>query len=190
MTAVVENEKETDPPSGTRKRPSAGRVVLALTAVAAVAAVTFGTLWVVTLTDGSRRLAEERDVVLAAAQQSAISLNTLDYRSADAGIDQWEKASTGSVLDEFHSNRDQYAKLVTDAKRSTQATATDAAVSELDDRSGVARVLVGVDVTVTPDGQAPVMTRQRLQLEMTRTPDGWKVSKLSPIRTPGTTEQG
>ena len=41
-----------------------------------------------------------------------------------------------------------------------------------------------VDVTVTPEGQAPAVTRQRLQMEMTRTPSGWKVSKLSPVRAP------
>jgi Mce-associated membrane protein len=45
-------------------------------------------------------------------------------------------------------------------------------------------VLVAVDVTVTPEGQAPAVTRQRLQLEMTRTPAGWKVSLLSPVRLP------
>ncbi len=51
-------------------------------------------------------------------------------------------------------------------------------------RAGVARVLVGVDVQVRPEGQEPVLTRQRLQLEMTRTDQGWKVSKLAPVRGP------
>ena len=98
----------------------------------------------------------------------------------------WEQSSTGPALDEFRQNRAAYAKAVTDSKRSTVATVPDAAVSELDERAGVARVLVGVDVTVTPDGQAPVVTRQRLPLEMTRTDGGWKVSKLNPVRSPTT----
>jgi Mce-associated membrane protein len=28
------------------------------------------------------------------------------------------------------------------------------------------------------------VTRQRLQLEMTRTDDGWKASRVAPVRTP------
>jgi Mce-associated membrane protein len=104
----------------------------------------------------------------------------------DAGLDLWQQSSTGSVLTEFQQNRDQYAKLVQDSRRTTVATAPDAAVTELDEHAGVARVLVAVDVTVTPEGQPSAVTRQRLQMEMTRMPDGWKVSKLSPVRSPTT----
>jgi Mce-associated membrane protein len=45
-------------------------------------------------------------------------------------------------------------------------------------------VLVGVDVKVVPQGQDPVVTRQRLQLEMTRTDTGWKASRLAPVNSP------
>lgn len=120
------------------------------------------------------------------ARQAAINLNTLNYKDVDNGLNLWEQSSTGSVLDEFRQNRAEYAKAVADSKRSTVATVTDAAVTELDERAGVARVLIGVDVTVTPDGQQPALSRTRLQLEMTRTDNGWKVSKLSPVRSPTT----
>ncbi len=159
-------------------------VALAALVVAALAALVFGGLWAQEATSSSLALARDRDAVLVDAKQAAINLNTLDWRNVDAGLALWERSATGDVLAEFQQNRAQYAKAVADAKRSTTATAPDAAVSELDDRAGVARVLVAVDVTVTPDGQAPVVTRQRLQLEMTRTPSGWKVSRLSPVRSP------
>ncbi len=162
------------------------RVLVVGVAGAAVVALVFGVLWVLALSSGSLALARDRDAVLVDARQAAINLNTLDYRNVDAGLDLWQQSSTGSVLAEFQQNRDQYAKLVQESKRTTVATVPDAAVTELDERAGVARVLVAVDVTVTPDGQPPAVTRQRLQMEMTRTPDGWKVSKLSPVRTPST----
>lgn len=155
-------------------------------AVAALVALLLGALWVLALTSGSLALARDRDAVLVDARQAAINLNTLDYRHADAGLDLWRQSSTGSVLAEFQQNGDQYAKLVQESKRTTAATVPDAAVTELDEHAGVARVLVAVDVTVTPDGQPPAVTRQRLQMEMTRTPEGWKVSKLSPVRSPTT----
>jgi Mce-associated membrane protein len=123
--------------------------------------------------------------VLGAAQQAAVTLNTLDYHNAPAGLDAWMAASTGQTLDAFTKQRDDYIKVVTNFKRVTTAKATDLAVTELDDRAGVARVIAGVDVTVTPEGQKPVLIRQRLQLEMNRTPDGWKVGRLAPVRNPG-----
>ncbi|GAA4706276.1 hypothetical protein GCM10023215_53110 [Pseudonocardia yuanmonensis] len=171
-------------PSGGR-RFGGPRALQVAAAVAVVAAIVFGVLWLTTLLSGERKLAEARDDVLVAARQSAISLNTLDWHDVDGGLDRWEQTSTGAVLDEFRTNRAQYAQFVAQSRRTTTATVSDAAVSELDDRAGVARVLVGVDVTVTPDGQQPIPTRQRLQLEMTRTDAGWKVSKLAPVRAPG-----
>ncbi|NMI01141.1 hypothetical protein [Pseudonocardia acidicola] len=167
------------------RRPSAVRLLTVLVALAGVVAIVLGTLWVLASNDDSLKLAAARDQVLVEAQQAAITLNTLDYKNVDPGLDRWEQVSTGSVLDEFRTNRAQYAKFVTDSKRTTQATVSDAAVSEIDARAGVARVLVGVDVNVQPEGQSPVLTRQRLQLEMTRTDQGWKVSKLAPVPTPG-----
>lgn len=173
-------------PAPPRRRFTPRGLLIALVAVAAVAAIVLGVLWVLAVSASSLTLARDRDAVLVDARQAAINLNTLDYREVQRGLDLWEQSSTGPVLQEFQQNRDAYAKAVTDAKRATQATVPDAAVAELDDRAGLARVLVAVDVTVTPEGQAPVVTRQRLQLEMTRTPNGWKVSGISPVRSPST----
>ena len=184
-STIPEPDTRSEEPDPRRRRFGGPRALQVAAAVAVVVAIVFGALWLTVLLSGSRTLAEERDTVLVAARQSAISLNTLDWHDVDGGLDRWEQTSTGAVLDEFRTNRAQYAQFVAQSKRTTTATVSDAAVSELDDRAGVARVLVGVDVTVTPDGQQPIPTRQRLQLEMTRTDDGWKVSKLAPVRAPG-----
>ncbi len=166
--------------------PTLRRVLVTAVVLAALAAATFGALWAFAATSGSLELARDRDAVLVDARQAAINLNTLDYRNAAAGLDRWQQSSTGQVLTEFEQNRDQYAKLVQEARRATVATVPAAAVTELDELAGVARVLVAVDVTVTPEGQAPAVTRQRLQMEMTRTPSGWRASLLSPVRAPTT----
>lgn len=175
-----------DAGSATTRPRTVRRALTVAFALATLAAVVLAVLWVLTLTSLSLALARDRDAVLVDAKQAAINLNTLDYRNVDAGLDLWQQSSTGAVLAEFQQNRDQYAKLVQDSKRTTVATVPDAAVTELDEHAGVARVLVAVDVTVTPEGQPAAVTRQRLQMEMTRTPDGWKVSKLSPVRSPTT----
>lgn len=171
---------ETAPP----RRITPRRALAVAVAVAAVAAVVLGTLWALALNSSSLALGRDRDAALVAAKQSAVVLNTLSYKDPNAGLDQWEQVSTGQILDEVRQNRDAYAKAVGDSKRSTVAGVPDAAVGELDERAGIARVLVDVDVSATPEGGKSVESRLRLQLEMTRTDAGWKVSKLSPVRTP------
>ncbi|MET0190766.1 MAG: hypothetical protein ABW212_17325 [Pseudonocardia sediminis] len=176
------------PPSPEAPTAPPGRLARALpiaSVVAALLALVFGALWLISLNSDSVSVASDRDAVLRDARQAVLNLNTLDFHNAQGGLDLWIQSSTGSVRDEFEKNRDAYAQLVTQQKRTTSATIADAAVGELDDRAGVARVLVGVDVTVTPEGQQPTVTRQRIEAEMTRTDDGWKVSALDPLLTPG-----
>jgi Mce-associated membrane protein len=166
-----------------RARPSPTRVLAVLVALAALVAVVFGTRWGLAVTDEDRELARTRETVLVDARQAAINLNTLDSANVESGLDLWEQSSTGTVLEEFQRNRAQYAQFVAQSGRTTEASVVDAAVAELDVRAGTARVLVGVDVVVRPQGEEPVLTRQRLQLEMARTETGvWKVSKIAPVR--------
>jgi len=181
MTVVTERG-EPAAPTGVRATPIPVRVLAVLAALAALAALFFGVRWGLAATNDSFELAQARDTVLLDARQAAINLNTLDNAHVEAGLDLWEQSSTGTVLEEFRTNREQYAKFVAESRRTTAASVTDAAVAELDVRAGIARVLVGVDVQVRPEGAEPVLTRQRLQLEMTRTDRGWKVSRLSPVR--------
>jgi Mce-associated membrane protein len=177
--------KDPDPaPSRRRFEITPVRALAALVALAAIAALFFGGRWALALGDEGLQLAAEREAVLVDARQAAINLNTLDYNNVKAGLDLWEQTSTGMVLDEFRANRAEYEQVVTQAKRVTTATVPDAAVAELDVRAGTARVLVAVSVEVRPEGQAPVVTRQRLEVEMTRTDQGWKASRVAPVRTP------
>lgn len=182
MTLV--EERLPSPPE--RAAPRSNRTVLVLAMLAMLAALAmlfFGVRFGLALTDDDLEFAAARDAVLVDARQSAINLNTLNSADVEAGLNLWEQTSTGTVLEEFQRNRETYAKFVAEAKRSTEASVVDAAVAEMDIRAGIARVLVGVDVVVRPEGQEPVLSRQRLQLEMTRTIDGvWKVSKVAPVR--------
>lgn len=183
---VLEKDRPAPVQSAPAGRPGGGKVVLVLavlTMLAVLAALFFGVRLGLAVTDDNLALAQARDTVLVDARQAAVNLNTLNPADVQAGLSLWEQSSTGSVLEEFQRNRETFAQFVTEAKRSTEASVVDAAVAELDVRAGIARVLIGVDVIVRPEGQEPVLSRQRLQLEMTRTIDGvWKVSRIAPVR--------
>lgn len=176
---------DTAPPAATPPPARLARILPVASVVAALLALVLGALWLFALNSDTVQVAQARDEALRDARQAVINLNTLDHRDAQRGLDLWIQSSSGSVRDEFVKNRDAYAQLVTQQKRTTTATVSDAAVSEVDPRAGTARVLLGVDVTVTPEGQQPAVTRQRIEAGMTRTDEGWKVDALEPLLTPG-----
>lgn len=159
----------------------AAAVVAALALVSCLIAGWFGVAWLRAAQDEDIALGMVRDEVLEDAQQAAINLNTLDYRQVRGGFELWEQSATGPALEEFRANRDTYVQTVTEAKTSSTARVRDAAVADLNDRAGTARVLVGVDVTYQPEQGTPSCVRQRLQLHMKHTPEGWKVEQLAPI---------
>jgi Mce-associated membrane protein len=78
-------------------------------------------------------------------------------------------------------NRGAYARAITDSRTTTTAKILDGAVAALDEGSGTARVLVGVDVTSQLDDGAANCVRRRIQLDMRRDGDAWKVDKLVPV---------
>lgn len=174
-----------DPGSGTAPDGRLVRILPPAAVVSALLALALGAMWLFALNSDAVQVSQARDEALRDARQAVINLNTLDHRDAQRGLDLWIQSSTGSVRDEFVQNRDAYAQLVTEQKRGTTAQVTDAAVSEVDPRAGTARVLVGVDVTVTPEGREPTVTRQRIEVGMMRGDDGWKVDALEPLLTPG-----
>lgn len=156
-------------------------VVAALALVACLMAGWFGLSWLRAAYDDDIALGMVRDAALQDAQQAAINLNTLDHRQVQGGLQLWEQSATGAALEEFRTNRDIYVRTVTESKTTSIARVRDAAVAELNDRAGTARVLVGVDVTYLPEQREASCVRQRLRLDMKRTPEGWKVEHIAPV---------
>lgn len=185
MTTELDERPAAEPDPAPTPPGTPARLLPVAAIVAALLALVLGALWLFALNSDAVQVAHARDDALRDARQAVINLNTLDHTDAQKGLDLWIQSSAGSVREEFTKNRDAYAQLVTEQRRTTTATIADAAVAEVDPRAGTARVLAGVDVSVTPEGRAPTVTRQRIEVGMVRTDDGWKVDALEPLITPG-----
>ncbi len=155
-------------------------VVAVLVVVAFAVAGWFGVSWYRAAHDPSLTKGMARDAALQDARQAMINLNTIDYQRVQDGLTLWEQSSAGSLLSEVRANRANYARAITDSKTTTTAKVIDAAVAALDEGSGTARVLLGVDVTSKSDAEANCV-RRRIQLDVRRDRDAWKVDKLEPI---------
>ncbi|MGH3873733.1 MAG: hypothetical protein ACRDSR_19860 [Pseudonocardiaceae bacterium] len=156
-------------------------VVAALAVVAFAAAAWFGVSWFRAAHDTSLTRGMARDAVLQDARQAMVNLNTIDYRRVQDGLTLWEQSAAGSLLDEVRTNRDSYLRAITDSRTTTTARITDGAVAALDEGGGTAQVLVGVYVTSQFEDGAANCVRRRIQLDMRRDGESWKVGKLVPI---------
>ncbi|GLZ30545.1 membrane protein [Lentzea sp. NBRC 105346] len=165
------------------------RLVTAITAVLAVLAFGYaawaGVSWYSASHSDSSEFAAHRDEALAAGQTGINNFLTLDYHKVDEDLNRWLSSSTGELRAEIDKDKDARKKQLVDAKTVTTSKVLDAAVTELDDRSGKAKVIAVVESTVTPEGGQAVRKVNRYITELTRTEDGWKLSQLGPLRAGG-----
>ncbi|MFC8128506.1 hypothetical protein [Streptomyces sp. NPDC057302] len=165
-----------------RTTTSRHRTKLSLASAAGALALGFagwtGSTWYAAAHDDSVRFATTRDEVLAAGEQAALNMNTLDHRDLERGLDAWEQSATGSLLDELREGRPEFEKQVRAARTVTTAQVLSGAVTELDEREGRAGVLIAMRITVDPPKKKPSTKESRLLGELTRTGDGWKLSGL------------
>jgi Mce-associated membrane protein len=175
-------------PAQTADEPVArSRTPLVAAAVALVACLAFLVVAVVVHVSGSstndsgQLTPALRDQVLLAARQDIVVLNSLDYRDIDAGLARWRDASTGALKTSFDHVTAAARKRIADAKAVTTARIVEAAVVSIDPTDGQARVIAGVELTVTPVSGKAVVKRERQQADLSRVGDGWKISGLQQV---------
>ncbi|MEQ0562008.1 hypothetical protein ABJI51_23235 [Amycolatopsis sp. NEAU-NG30] len=138
------------------------------------------TWWQVAHDDGVARAAV-REEALQAGRTAVAGLTTLDYRQAGPGYQHWLDLSGGALHDELAADRQGSLDRIAQAKTVTTGKVTDAAVTEVDTGAGTAKLLASVELVVTPEGGDAVTKRNRFQADLTRGPDGWRVTGLGQV---------
>lgn len=164
------------------------RVVLIVSLLLAVvgvgAAGWYGWKWHDSSRNSSADAQQERDAALKAARQLAVTLQTINPDRPDEGLDSWEAAATGELLEQLRRDRAKYLDQLKKTPSTSSASALETALSELDVSSGTATAITALDVTqaVSRDRSAAPTTRQlRVKLTLTKTEAGWKASSTSII---------
>lgn len=150
-------------------------LVVAALAIALAFAAFAGWTYLGARDDATVAYATSRDAALKAGRTQIAALSTLDAAHPDAALRTWLDASTGPLHDELR--RTGAGKPTASARGSV----TDAAVTELDDRSGTAKLIATVQVQLTPAGGAASTDRKRLEAALERTASGWKLKALSAV---------
>ncbi|WP_232836150.1 hypothetical protein [Mycolicibacterium smegmatis] len=124
-----------------------------------------------------RMRAEYTAEYTAAARQVAVSLMSIDHNNANGDVQRIIDNSTGEFRDEFTRASEDFVRLAKDAKVTTEATATAAAVESMTDDAAV--VLVTVSSTVTnAEGAKDSPRNWRLSVDLRRDGDQIKMAKV------------
>jgi Mce-associated membrane protein len=149
-----------------------------LAAIAVAAAAWFGWTWWSSAHDDASLRGQDRDAVLAAASDGLVALNTIDYRTAQHDVDRWVQVTTGQLGKDLSGDRELQQQRATASKAIATATLKQAAVTELDHDAGTARLIAVLDLRVSTNGAPPAVNRSRLNVDFSRTGQGWKVSAV------------
>ncbi|SFB38207.1 Mce-associated membrane protein [Amycolatopsis marina] len=160
-----------------RKDPARDALV-ALAAVALLAAAWFGWAWWSAAQDDELSLARERDRVLSEISTALVVLNTIDHRSADQDVDRWIAVTAGQLHKDLSGERQLQLDRAEGTRTVAEATLSKAAVTELDEVAGTARLVAVLDVQVATEDEPADSRRSRLTVEAQRTDGGWKVSAV------------
>jgi Mce-associated membrane protein len=165
----------------TRSRRLASDPLLATAVVLLILAIAFaawsGWYWLSAPRPPAQ--AATRDQVLRSGEQAVLNFNTLDYRHVSQGLRLWEQSSTGALRHEISAGQTTFAQQILNAKTVTTARILDAALTRLDLRAGTARIIVAIQITVTPDRGKAVVKQSRLIGQLVHTATGWKLSALT-----------
>lgn len=182
---VHEAEPETETaPAGSGSGGSRTAIELGLAVLAALLLVFAVISWVRAGDHDAEAVerAELRDQVLITARSHIETMNTLDYRDVNGGLDKWEDVSTGTLKDQIAATPAESRTLMADRKMISTGKVTDAAIVDL--TPSTATVIAALEVTVidttTPDA-APTVKRNRMAADLVKVGGKWLLEGLDQV---------
>ncbi|WP_258571883.1 hypothetical protein [Actinomadura parmotrematis] len=133
--------------------------------------------------DGAR--GRERDLVLRTGTQEVATLNSMDARNVEGGLQAWLNASTGQLHDRLRADLPASRKKLRASRATAAATVLAAAVTDLDSATGGARIIASVQITLTTAKGGTALQRKRYEAGLARTPAGWRLSSLTLVPSGG-----
>ena len=153
----------------------------ALAAAGLIVAAVFGIQWWVSSGNDSLALAQAREDVVKAGGTAVKAYTELDYTNPDAYFSKQLAISTEDMQTQIKNSEQTYRQAMVDAKTKVTTTVQDIGVEELDDHEGKASFLAAINTVVTKEGQQPVNKPLRLEVQMTRVGQDWKVSGIGSV---------
>ena len=159
-------------------RPLPLLTVLAVLALAA--AVVGGIYWWNGTHSTTAAAAAQRDEAVDSAEQIVININTVRPQTLDQDLQKAQDSLADPMLTEYNKIRQRFADGLRQAQATITVTPAGAALTTFDNDRGTASAIVAINVTASSATTPPTQKQQLFQVEMLRTPTGWKATKAAP----------
>ena len=93
----------------------------------------------------------------------------------------WEQSSTGPLHSQIMSGQASFEQEIRQAHTVSTARILDGALTSLNSHAGTAKIIVALQLTVTPVHGSATSKQSRLAGQLSLTPAGWKLSSLSQV---------
>lgn len=166
--------------TGSTGRSGVGREAWAVLAVGVVAVVLAFLYWRDADGDPDRERALMRDAAMIEGTAAVETMNTMDYRDVDAGLEAWQDVSTGVLRDQQAATTAADRQILADAHKIAVGRVVQAALTELTDRT--ATLIAATEVTVdNDDGTEPTVKRNRYVADLVLVDGAWKLENLQQV---------
>ncbi|MFB7722064.1 hypothetical protein [Nocardia sp. NPDC056100] len=157
---------------------------IALLAVAAVAAAWFGGTWIVGGLLRDKPRGDARDAALAAAQQAAINITSMNLNDIDGSLALARSSMTGDLLDASTKNEAQIKKTAADSNVNTTSKVVGGAITELNSERDQAGALVVLEVTESGAGKPTGRLRYTWSVDVVLKDGVWKADQVEAVADP------
>ncbi|KRF19031.1 hypothetical protein ASG90_03890 [Nocardioides sp. Soil797] len=127
-------------------------------------------------------LGDSRDAALIAARSEIETMNSLDYRNVDEGINAWGAVSTGVLHDQVAAITPAKKKLLAEQKKISVGKVVDAAV--VDVTATTATVIASLEVTIQDDAvpdSEPTVKRNRFTADLSKVDGQWLLENVQQV---------
>jgi Mce-associated membrane protein len=130
--------------------------------------------------DPERARAVLRDDALIQGIAAVETMNSMDHREVDAGLDAWRSVTTGVLHDQLVAIGDDERQLLVDQGKIATGRVVEAAITELSDRT--ATMVAAMEVSVADgEGEEPTVKRNRFSADLVLVDSEWKLEELNQV---------
>lgn len=170
-----------DDATAASRRPRLGNWAWLVLAVGVVALVAAYLSWSGADDDPALARAELRDLAVIEGTAAIETMNSMDYRDVEAGLEAWRSVTTGVLRDQLAAIAADERELLADQGKIASGRVVEAALTELTDRT--ATMIAAVEVTVADQdpAQEPTVKRNRYSADLVLVDGHWLLENLAQV---------
>lgn len=117
--------------------------------------------------------------ILVAGRQEITEMTQVDYRATDAVLNRWLSVSAGTLHSTLSTAGPALMRQLQVTRFASSGRIVSALVTSVNRADGTATMSASVDVALSYNGSASATRHDEIQVTMSRTPAGWKLTSMA-----------